>query len=120
MAKYPRLPLKDLKPKVSESQIVNACIRWLWYNKCFVWRNNSGAWKPEGTNQFIRFGHVGSADIIGLTPSGRFLSVECKSAKGKLSTPQELFGERIRNSNGLYIVARSTDDLEQHKVDILA
>ena len=100
---------------MSEGQVVNACIRWLLLNKCFVWRNNTGSYKPEGSNRFIRYGCKGSPDIIGLTPSGRFIGVECKFGKGKLTELQEAFGERIEDSNGIFIVAYSVDDLEANK-----
>lgn len=100
---------------MSENQVVNACIKWLFANKCFVWRNNSGAYKPEGSKRFIRYGCKGSPDIIGMTPSGRFIGVECKYGKGKLTEPQERFGENIESSNGIFIVAYSIDDLEANK-----
>lgn len=72
------------------------------------------------TNRFIRFGTPGSSDIIGVTRSGRALFVECKSAKGKLSPLQETFKLRIGQHNGIYILARSVDDLIAHAGEILA
>ncbi len=105
---------------VPESHVVKACIDWLWNHGCFVWRNNSGGYKPEGTSRFIRFGRKGSADIIGLTKHGRFIAVECKSAKGKLRPEQERFGEDVADHNGIFIVAYSTDDLEGKKELILS
>lgn len=51
-----------------------------------LWRNNVGAGKIDG--QFVRWGlanessamnkQVKSADLIGLTDTGRFVSIECK------------------------------------------
>jgi len=104
---------------VKESLVVDACIRWLLYHGCFVKRNNTGAYKPEGSNRFIRFGYKGSADIEGLTRSGRFIAVECKSDRGTLTEHQQAYAERIKAHNGLWILARSTDDLEKHKDEIL-
>lgn len=68
----------------------------------------------------VRFGKTGSADIIGLNPYGRFLSIECKFGKGKLSDHQEAFGITVKEHHGIYIVAYSVDDLEAHKAEILA
>lgn len=118
--------LQDLgKPRskktMPESLVVNACIRWLWLQGCFVWRNNTGAWKPAGSSRPIRYGFIGSADIIRVTPSGRFISIECKSPQGgKPTEAQNHFGNRVQENNGIYIVARSIDDLEAHKGVILA
>lgn len=96
------------------------CIQWLWAQGCFVWRNNSGALRPALGERPIRFGYKGSADIIGITPSGRFLACECKSAKGRLSEAQILFRDRIQAKQGLYVLARGIDDLEARKREILA
>ena len=104
----------------SESQIVNSCIKWLWVNGCYVWRQNTGAFKPEGTNRFIRFGLKGCADIIGLTSSGKFLAVECKFRKGKQSDHQKTFQQHIEAHNGMYFLVRGIDDLEVNKERILA
>lgn len=106
------------KPKMSESQLVNLCIRWLLAHGCFVQRNNTGAYKPEGTNRFIRFGKMGSPDITGLTANGRWIGVECKVGYNKLSPHQEAYKARIEEKKGIYIVARSLDDLELHKNEI--
>lgn len=109
-----------MKQPIRESAVLNACIKWLWANGCYIWRNNSGGYKPEGTSRFIKFGLKGSADIVGMTPSGRFLAVECKAPGNKLKPHQEEFGDKVRRHNGLFFVATSIDDLERHKSEILA
>ena len=103
-----------------ESQVVKECIVWLFLHGCFVWRNNTGGYKPEGYNRFVRFGLKGSADIIGVNPRGAFISVECKSGKNDLQVSQREFREKIKARNGIYIVARGIDDLEAHKMELLA
>lgn len=108
------------KPKifVRESLVLQACLGWLYHKGCFTWRNNSGVLRDKKNNP-IRFGLNGSADIIGMTPNGRFLAVECKSERGQLSEPQERFRDRVLASGGIYIVARSTDDLERELLPLL-
>ena len=81
---------------------------------------NTGAYKPEGSNRYIRYGTPGASDIIGLTKAGRGIYVECKSARGKLSPLQETFKERIESHKGIYILAKSIDDLEWRKSEIIA
>lgn len=102
--------------KVRESQVVDACMKWLWAHGVFCWRNNTGALRDK-KNRLIRFGKVGSPDIIGIAPwsschRGRFIGVECKSDIGKLTPHQEAFCEQVTTHSGIYIVARSIDDLE--------
>lgn len=103
---------------MTEGQVVNACIRYLWLKGCFVWRQNTGAYKPEGSNRFIRYGTPGCPDIVGLTPSGRFLGVECKVGLAKQTPHQVTFQNHIERHNGIYILARSIDDLEARKHDL--
>jgi len=105
---------------MSEGEVVSACIKWLLANNCFIWRNNSGAFKASHGN-FIRFGKKGSGDIIGLTPNGRFIAVECKYADGQMSKEQEEFRKEIIKRGGIYIVARdSAMALEENKALILS
>lgn len=100
---------------MSENKVVDSCIKWSFAHGCYVWRNNTGAYKPEGTNRYIRYGLSGSSDIIGLTQSGRFIGVECKWGKNKLTENQEKFRDRIVGNNGIYVTAYSIDDLEKVK-----
>lgn len=105
------------KPK--EGQIVNACIRWLIMNGIFCWRNNTGAYKPEGSSSYVRYGFKGSPDIIGMTKQGRFLGVECKAGDNTQSPHQRAFQEQAEASNGLYILAYSVDDLIAKQSEIM-
>ncbi len=65
--------------------------------------------KPDGGR--IKTGEPGWADIIACMPGGRFLAVECKTGKGKLTKLQEKFRDTIDNLGGLYVEAHSVDDL---------
>ena len=101
-----------------ESYVVNACIRWLHQQGCFIWRNNSGGYKTAHGN-FIRFGLKGSPDIVGATPLGRFIGVECKAGRNKLTDDQIAFRDKMQAKGGIYIEARTLDDLEAMKAVIL-
>lgn len=106
--------------KPTEGQVVNACIKWLFAHGCYVWRQNVGAFKPDGSNRFIRFGMAGLADILGVTPSGRFIACECKVGKNKQQNAQIEFQRRVEEKNGIYVLAYSVDDLEARTREILA
>jgi hypothetical protein len=92
-----------------ESAVVNAAIQYLWARGCYVWRNNSGAYKPEGSRRYIRFGTPGSADILGVAPGGHILAVECKTDRGKVSDAQQRFLDAITAHGGIALVVRTSD-----------
>lgn len=97
-----------------EGAIVAACLEFLHYAGVTAWRNNSGAVKyknASGASRFLRYGKVGSADIIGWMPDGRFLGVECKTTTGRLSEAQKVWLAELRKAGGVAVVARSVDDL---------
>lgn len=114
----PRAPRKKPTYKTPESSVKAACMAWLARQQVFAYRNNTGAYKAEG--RYIRYGHPGSADIIGLTKrTGRFLAIETKSSTGTQNDDQIAFMRNVRASGGLYIIARSLEDLEEKKGEIL-
>ena len=53
---------------------------------------------------------VGSADIVGIAPDGRFLAVEVKADKGRVTDAQRLFIEAVQRAGGRAGIARSPDD----------
>ena len=72
-------------------------------------RQNTGALKVGG--RFVRFGWPGCSDVIGQMKDGRFLAVECKAPKGRVSDEQAIFLERINTAGGLAFVARDCRDV---------
>lgn len=90
---------------------------------CLVWRNEtSGAWVGKVIHKagqqvtlehakLIKFGlTVGSSDLIGLTPTGRFFAIEVKTPTGKATKDQLNFIEQVRLAGGLAGIARTPDD----------
>lgn len=78
--------------------------------RCFIFRNNTGA-LPDRHGRLIRYGLVGSADILGcLRPSGRFLAIEVKTKTGIQSTEQQAFQRTLIAAGGIYLLARSVQD----------
>lgn len=68
-----------------------------------VWNHPTGYAKLER----VTYGLVGSSDLIGLLPGGRFLAIEVKTATGTQSKEQRNFQQMIERLGGLYILARS-------------
>lgn len=74
---------------------------------CLIWRNNTGVLK-NAAGIPIKFGLcVGSSDLIGIAPGGRFLAVEIKTPKGKATPEQLRFIEAVRARGGIAGIARS-------------
>lgn len=74
---------------------------------CVVWRNNCGVLK-NAAGIPIKFGLcVGSSDLIGITPDGRFLAVEVKTQNGKPTPEQIRFIEAVKRKGGVAGIARS-------------
>ena len=66
---------------------------------------------PNG--HMIRYGLVGSCDILGICRGGRFLGIEVKTGSGRLRKEQEAFRDMIQRFGGLYILARSLEDVKK-------
>ncbi len=100
--------------KATETQLVKACLELLRIRRIFAWRNNTGGVTAsyKGKSRFVRFGAVGSSDILGLIPpSGRLLAVEAKVKPNKPTETQDAFLEAVERAGGLAVVAYSVADL---------
>ncbi len=95
----------------AETEILREIMERLKRKPCvYAWRNNSGATKTK-RGQFLRYGHVGSGDIIGVaSPGGRFFSIEVKTPKGVLSEEQESFILTMHGLGAIAFVAHSADE----------
>ncbi len=107
--------------KSTETDLVKSCLQLLHLCGVFAWRNNSGGLKAG--KRFVRFGHPGSADILGILPlhregscddwpPGRFLAVECKCGPNDLTDGQIVFGTRILDEGGVYLLVRDVASLQ--------
>ena len=108
--------LKAGKPTYAkEGDLVKDCLRWLRGVGCFVWKQNQGGMTGthKGKSRFTRFAHVdGISDIIGISPSGRFIAVEAKQPGKKPTAKQHAFLTAIAANGGLAVVAHDLIELE--------
>ncbi|MFB3894499.1 MAG: VRR-NUC domain-containing protein [Phycisphaerae bacterium] len=98
-----------------ERAIQRAILIWLRLHGCLVAVTDAGAAYRAGS-----FGAdtvpAGWPDITGLLPDGRFIGVECKSADGRQSQVQKSMESEIRKRKGIYVLARSIEDIERAAV----
>lgn len=94
---------------IAEHDIQSQILEYLQLRHVLVFRNNTGR------RGYVRFGlDVGSSDIIGVLPGGRFLAIEVKKPKGGVvSEFQTRFLESVNAHGGLGFVARSLADVEE-------
>jgi hypothetical protein len=77
-----------------------------------VFRNNIGVARDERGN-YIRYGvcNPGGSDLIGWTVDGRFLAVEVKSEKGRLTKPQLRFLDAVISAGGVGVWGASVETI---------
>ncbi|MDR0475639.1 MAG: VRR-NUC domain-containing protein [Treponema sp.] len=95
-----------------EGRIKQSILRYLKRRGFYAWNNPSGAVRIA-PDRWLSFGKKGSADILGCLPGGRFLAVEVKAQRGRLSPEQREFLEKIRSFGGVAIVAHSFRELDE-------
>lgn len=102
--------------KTTHADLVAACLVWLTLMKPtgLFYKSNTGSFAGEynGRKRFVKFGTPGLADITGVLPGGRAIYVECKVGRDKQSDKQRAFQASVERAGGLYVLARSIDDLE--------
>ena len=102
------------KPRVSRgaahTRLVKACKQFIQMHQGLCMTNTVSLIKKSDGGR-IKTGEPGWADIIACLPGGRFLAVECKTGTGKLTKKQEQFRVMVENVGGLYVEARSIDDV---------
>lgn len=75
-----------------------------------IWRNNTGI-ATYATGSKVRYGLcIGSSDLIGITRDGKFVAIEVKTPKGKLTKEQKNFLKAVKDMGGYSGVARSVED----------
>lgn len=114
MEKRRRYSVRKRSLEPTEAQIQRAVLQLLSAHPKVAWcaRINTGAWKVD--NRYIKFGFKGCPDIIGqMVGGGRFLAIECKTAKGKLTDYQRNFLNNVLRYYGVAGVAHSADDAKR-------
>ena len=66
--------------------------------------------KEKATEVLKAMGICGAPDVICVV-GGQFIGIEVKDIKGRLNENQMKFKEDLERAGGIYIVARSIDDI---------
>lgn len=73
------------------------------------WTNDTGVAKSMDGKRTIRFGLVGSPDVLGCL-DGQFIGIEVKAPTGQQREAQAKFQRAFEKAGGIYILARSPDE----------
>lgn len=74
------------------------------------WSNDTPGLAYTRDGKPFKSGLTGSSDILACI-KGRFIGIECKTGKGSLSTPQRRFRDAVHRHGGIFIEARSVDQV---------
>jgi hypothetical protein len=69
---------------------------------------------------WVRWGLIGSADILGLANGGKFIALEVKTGCGVQSDQQVKFESAVKKTGGHYFVVRSVEDALQFVAQVAA
>ena len=95
-----------------ENVVQKACLDYLLRKGYFVWRSNNLPVYDRKRKCYRKHnGRKGVPDIIGWDKNGRFIGIECKSAKGKPTEEQLEFGDALVRGGGCYAMVHSLSEL---------
>lgn len=101
------------------NETTNAILDFLFRNRVFAWRQNSGGiplFREGILTGFRPGGKAGQPDIVGILPSmgrhlgGTYLGIEIKTGKDRLSEGQVAFHSQARKAGALILVVKSFED----------
>ena len=95
------------------SDLTKSIINFLNYSGHLVWRNNTTGIYDLKTKRFRKHhGIKGVPDIIGIhRDTGKFIGIEVKVGKDRLSADQKTFIESSTSKGAIVIVAKCLDDV---------
>lgn len=101
---------------MTEKQIQNAVLREFGTRPaCRLWRANVGVARIGGPGsaggRVVRFGVPGQADLSGILPGGLRLEIEVKRPGCPQTPEQRAFQRMIQRFGGVYVLARSVQDV---------
>jgi len=82
--------------------------------KTRAWANNTGTARSLTGNRIIKYGLVGSSDILCIS-DGLFVCVEIKIGKDYQKPNQIKFQRMIEECGGMYFIIRNKEDIETMK-----
>ena len=106
-------PCNSMKQaRILERDIQYTILQYLKAKKIFSYKNSTAGIYKKATGSYIPSQSVGSPDIIAVI-DGVYVGIEVKGPKGKQSADQKQFQKDLEKAGGLYILARSVEDVDK-------
>lgn len=110
-------PSAKRKPQPGpESAVLSAVLKFLSIHPSVAWvrRMNTGSFQIGSgpSARWFKAGFKGCSDIIGQMKDGRFVAVEVKAERGRVSPEQQAFLDTVRLNGGVSGVVRSVGEAE--------
>lgn len=100
---------------IKEKVIENSILSFLKRNNIYCWKNESVGIFDQKKGVYRRKNSIhrmnGVADILGILRGGKFLAIEVKSLRGRITEEQTAFLSSINAEGGIAFVARSIDEV---------
>lgn len=93
----------------TEKNTQAAILQYLNAKRIFAYRQNSGAFKTE--RGFYRFCSINGLPDVMAFSQGKAYAIECKDKQGRQSPAQKEFQTNFEKAGGIYVLARSIDDV---------
>jgi len=95
--------------KSATNLLTRQILQFLFEQKCFAWRNNSGGIFDQKLGRYRSSPKVGTPDILGIY-NGLFVGIEVKTGKDKLRPEQIGFIKSAEYVGGQCFIAHNLDD----------
>lgn len=98
--------------KSNANSLTKSIVTYMNINGYKVWRNNNTGVYDPGIKAFRKNPNnlKGVSDVIGFRKGdGRFIAIEVKVGKDRISPEQAVFIEEVKKAGGVSLVARSLD-----------
>lgn len=108
------IPKKGTVHKIGANALTKQVIKILWIKGWQVWRQNNAAIYDPTKNIFRSNSTIkGISDIIGFNKKdARFIAIEIKVGRDKLSVEQKLFLEYVNKAGGVGLEVRKIEDID--------
>lgn len=103
MVRFTSIPGKDRTPKLTEKMIQNQILGYLRTIGIYCWKHWQGPMSPL----------KGVSDILGIMKDGKFIAIEVKTDRGRVTPEQQNFLDIINRNNGMAFLAKSLDEVMQ-------
>ena len=96
---------------MTTNELTQSALKLLTVHGFTVWRTNAGMASYRGS--VVRLAPVGTPDIIGYGPGGRFVGIEVKTGRDQLREAQKAWREKAADGGAFVAEVHELDDVQR-------